>query len=583
MTKTELKNLIDAAAGRIKADLVIKNCRIVNVLSGEIYSGEVAIYDGKIIGMGAAEYDGAEIIDAGGKYLAPGFIDGHIHIESSYISPEELGRIIVPCGTTSIIADPHEIANVCGLEGLRYMLAAAKRTKLNIVYAMPSCVPATPFEDAGAVIEAADMLELIDDENIFGLGEFMNAPGIINCDDKALDKILLANKFGKMADGHAPKLTGKDLNAYLSAGIGGDHECTTLEEMNERIAKGMYVLIREGSACHNLKTLIKGVTPANSRRVLLCSDDCQPKTILELGHMNKNIKMCVEEGIDPITAIQMATVNVAESIGIIDRGEISIGSRADLVLLDDLKDFRADKVWIDGELVADGGKYLPEIHHADISSVRGSVKVKNFSVDRLKMNLSSSKVNVIGIETGGVVTKKLSAEVNRDASGDFIFDSAQDICKVAVIERHHETGKIGLGLLSGYGIKCGAIAVSVAHDSHNIIATGVSNEEIFCAVEALIKMEGGMILVKGGEILASIALPIGGLMSKLSGAELKEKLDALHQIAHDELGISNEVEPVMTLTFMSLPVIPELKLTARGLFDYATFSFIPIERQEKFS
>lgn len=577
MTKAELKNLIDAAVGRRKADLVIKNCKIVNVLSGEIYSGEVAIADGKIIGMGAAEYDGEKIFDAGGKFLAPGFIDGHIHIESSYISPEQLGRIIVPRGTTSIIADPHEIANVCGLDGLRYMLDASKNTKLNIIFAMPSCVPATPFEDAGAVIEAADMEELLGDKNFFGLGEFMNAPGLINCDDKALDKILLAKNMGKLIDGHAPKLTGKDLNAYLSAGVGGDHECTTVEEMNERIRKGMYVLIREGSACHDLKTLVKGVTPANSRRVLLCSDDCQPKTILERGHMDKNLRMCVEEGLDPITAIQLATINVAESLGIYDRGAIKIGSHADLVLLDDLKTFHVNKVWIGGKLVAAEGKYLPEIIPADISSVRGSVKVKNFSVDRLKMNLAGGKVNVIGIEPGGVVTKKILAEVKLDDTGDFIFDAAQDICKVAVIERHHETGKIGLGLLSGYGIKCGAVAVSVAHDSHNIIAAGVSNEEIFCAVEALIKMEGGMVLVNGGKVIASIALPIAGLMSDMTGEELKEKLDDLHAKAHVELGISANVEPVMTLTFMSLPVIPEIKLTARGLFDYDKFKFISLE------
>ncbi len=577
MTKTELKNLISAAAGRIKADLVIKNCRIVNVLSGEITLGEVAIYDGKIIGMGDAEYDGKEIFDAGGKYLAPGFIDGHIHIESSYISPEQLGRIIVPHGTTTIIADPHEIANVCGLRGIRYMLDAATHTKLNIVYAMPSCVPATPFEDAGAVIEAADMEELIGDENIFGLGEFMNAPGIINCDDKALDKILLAQNMDKLIDGHAPKLTGKNLNAYMSAGVGGDHECTTVEEMNERISKGMYVLIREGSACHDLKTLIKGVTPTNSRRVLLCSDDCQPKTILELGHMDKNIRMCVAEGLDPITAIQLATVNAAESVGIYDRGAIIIGGHADLVLLDDLENFHVDKVWIGGELVAENGKYLPEVIPADISSVRGSVKVKDFSVDRLKMHLTSDKVNVIKILPGGVVSKKIIAEVKRDTDGDFIFDPAQDICKVAVIERHHETGKIGIGFLSGYGIKRGAIAVSVAHDSHNIIAAGTSNEEIFCAVEALIKMEGGMVLVNGGRIISMIPLLIAGLMSDLTGEELKEKLDALHEKAHAELGISKEVEPVMTLTFMSLPVIPEIKLTARGLFDYDSFNFIALE------
>lgn len=409
MTKAELKNLIACAAGRIKADLVIKNCRIVNVLNGEIYLGEVAIYDGKIVGMGETEYDGEQIFDAQGKFLTPGFIDAHIHVESSYISPEQLGKIIVPCGTTSIIADPHEIANVCGLRGLRYMLDAAQRTKLNVIYAMPSCVPATPFEDAGAIIEAADMEELLGDENIFGLGEFMNAPGIINCDDKALDKILLAKKFGKLIDGHAPNVTGKDLNAYMCAGIVGDHECRTLAEMNERIAKGMYVLIREGSACHDLKILVKGVTPTNSRRVLFCSDDRQPKTILELGHMDSNVRLCVEEGLDPITAIQMATINVAEAFRLYDRGAIKIGARADLILIDDLKDFRVDKVWIGGELVASNGKYLPEIIPADISSVRGSVKVKDFSVDRLKMNLTSGKVNVIGSMIRIILSRRASA------------------------------------------------------------------------------------------------------------------------------------------------------------------------------
>ena len=577
MTKFELKNLIDAAAGRRKVDLVIRNCQIVNVLSGEISAGNVAVFDGKIVGMGTDDYDAEKVFDAGGKFLAPGFIDGHIHIESSYVSPEQLGRLVVPCGTTTIVADPHEIANVSGLAGLRYMLDAATRTKLNIVYAMPSCVPATPFEDAGAILEAADMTELFGDENIFGLGEFMNAPGIINCDEKVLDKILLAKNTGKLIDGHAPKLTGKDLNAYLSAGVGGDHECTTVEEMHERIAKGMYVLIREGSACHNLTTLVKGVTPANSRRVLLCSDDCQPKTILELGHMNKNVKMCVDEGLDPITAIQMATINVAESIGFYDRGSIEIGACADLVLLDDLKNFRVEKVWIGGELVASDGKYLPAIVPADTSSVCSSVHVKDFSVDKLRMNLTGGKVNVIGIEPDGVVTKKILANVQHDATGDFVFDPAQDICKVAVIERHHATGKIGLGLLSGYGIQHGAIAVSVAHDSHNIIAAGVSNEEIFRAVDALIKLEGGMVLVNDGEVIASIPLPIAGLMSDVSGEEMRDELDALHAKAHTELGISTDVEPVMTLTFMSLSVIPEIKLTARGLFDYETFSFIPLE------
>ena len=570
-----MKNLIETATGKKSADLVIKNCQIVNVYSGEIESGDIAITDGKIAGIG--EYNGKNIIDAEGKFAAPGFIDAHIHIESSYISPEQLGKIVVPCGTTTIIADPHEIVNVCGLEGLRYMLAAAKRTKLNIIFGMPSCVPATDFEDAGAIINAEDMEELLADENIFGLGEFMNAPGVINCDERALKKIALAKRLGKLIDGHAPNLTKNNLNAYIAAGILGDHECMTVEEMQEKISRGMYILIREGSACHNLRGLLKGVTEKNSRRILLCSDDRQPKTIFEEGHINNHLKICVEEGLDAVTAIQMASLNTAEAFRLFDRGAIKPGNRADIVLLNNLKDFMAEKVFIGGELVAENGKYLPNIVPQDISKVRGSVRVKDFSANRLKMNLKSNKVNVIGILPGGVVTKKLTTEVNLTADGDFVFDSKKDICKVAVIERHHETGKIGLGFLSGYGIKAGAVAISVAHDSHNIIVAGVSNEEMAFAVKKLIEMEGGMILIKDEKVVSSLPLPIAGIMSDQSGEFIAEELDKLHEKAHSELGISKDVEPVMTLTFMSLSVIPEIKLTNRGLFDYEKFNFINIE------
>ena len=350
MTKTELKNLIEVAAGRKLADLVIKNCRVVNVFSGEIERGDIAVADGKIAGVG--EYDGEKIIDAEGKFAAPGLIDAHIHIESSYISPEQLAKIIVPCGTTSIIADPHEIVNVCGLDGLKYMMSAAQKTKLQIIFAMPSCVPATDFEDAGAILNAEDMEEIFSDENIFGLGEFMNAPGIINCDEKVLNKILLAKKFSKLIDGHAPNLSGKNLNAYIAAGILGDHECMSVEEMNEKISRGLYILIREGSACHNLRDLIKGATEKNSRRLLLCSDDRQAQTIFEFGHMNSHLKICVEEGLDAVTAIQMATLNTAEAFRLYDRGAIKAGNRADIVLFDDLKNFVAEKVFIGGEIFA---------------------------------------------------------------------------------------------------------------------------------------------------------------------------------------------------------------------------------------
>ena len=538
-----LVNLIETAVGRKPADLVLKNCRIVNVYTGAIESGDIAITDRKIVGIG--EYDGE--------------------------------KIIVPCGTTTIIADPHEIANVCGLEGLRYMLAAAKKTKLNIIFAMPSCVPATDFEDTGAIINAEDMEELLRDENIFGLGEFMNAPGVINCDERALKKIALAKKFGKLIDGHAPNLTGKNLNAYVAAGILGDHECMTVEEMQEKISRGMYILIREGSACHNLRDLLKGVTARNSRRILLCSDDRQPKTIFDEGHIDNHLRICVEEGLDAVTAIQMATLNTTEAFRLFDRGAIKPGNRADIVLLNDLKDFSVAKVFIGGGLVAENGRYLPEIIPQDILKVRGSVRVKNFSAKRLKMNLKSNKVNVIGILPGGVVTKKLTAEVNLTVDGDFVFDSKKDICKIAVIERHHETGKIGLGLLSGYGIKAGAVAISVAHDSHNIITAGVSNEDMAFAVEKLIEMEGGMVLVKDEKVVSSLPLPIAGIMSDQNGEFIAEELDKLHEKAHSELVISKDVEPVMTLTFMSLSVIPEIKLTNRGLFDYEKFNFIDVE------
>ena len=380
-----------------------------------------------------------------------------------------------------------------------------------------------------------------------------------------------------MTDGHAPIVTGKELNAYSCVGIVGDHECSTLEEMNERIEKGMYVLMREGSACHNLRTLLKGVTEANSRRVLLCSDDRQPKTMFEEGHIDSHLRICVEEGIEPVQAIRMATLNCAEAFHLYDRGAIAPGYRADITLFDDLKNFNAKKVIIGGEVIAENGKYLPKMDKYDISTVRGSVHVSDFSAERLKMKLTSNKVNVIGIKPGGVVSEKLVEEVKLDESGDFVFDASKDVCKVAVIERHHNIGKLAVGFLGGYGIKEGAIAVTVAHDSHNIIVAGVSNEEMAFAVESLIGLEGGMVVVKDGKILASMALPIAGLMSDKSGEWVEEQLSLIHETAYKELSVNKEVEPIMTLTFMSLPVIPEIKLTDRGLFDYSTFSYISLE------
>lgn len=577
MEKSELKKLIEVAAGRRKADLVLKNCKVINVFSGKIVEGDIAISDKWIAGIG--EYEGEKEIDANHKYASPCYIDSHIHIESSYVSPEEIGKLLVPHGTSTIIADPHEIVNVCGIRGLDYMMEAAKNTALDIKYMLPSCVPSTPFENAGAVINAPEMEEPILRDNILGLGEFMNSVGVIQCDDGVLDKLMVAKNAGKLIDGHAPATFGKDLNAYCAAKILADHECSSVEEMQDRIDNGLYVLLRQGSACHNLRTLLKGVTKENSRRCLLCSDDRQPKTILEEGHLDNHLKICVEEGVDAITAIRMATLNAAECFGLKDKGAIAPGYSADVVLLDDLVEFKANQVILNGELVAKEGNYLREDPKCDITPVKGSIVLKDFSADKFKMRLKSNKVNVIQILPGGVVTGKTTATVKLDSQGEFIYDENEDIVKVAVVERHHETGNVACGFLKGYGIKKGAVAISIAHDSHNIIVAGTSDEEMEAAVLHLKEQEGGIVLVKDLKVVENMPMPIAGLMSEKSGEWVKDKLTAIHDVARKELGIYGEVDPVMTLCFMSLPVIPDLKLTDEGLFDVTKFSFISVEAE----
>lgn len=577
MKKQELKHLIDVAAGREPADLVIKNCMVVNVFTGRIVPGDIAVCGDRIAGIGS--YEGRQTVDAQGKYAAPGFIDSHIHIESCYVTPEEISRLLVPHGAATIIADPHEIVNVCGIPGLDYMMEAAKDAALDIKYMLPSCVPSTSFEHAGAIVDAAQMEEPIRRDNILGLGEFMDYPGVISAGDSVLEKLLVAKKAGKLIDGHAPSVAGLELNAYAAAGIQGDHECSTVEEMNDRLERGMYVLMRQGSACHNLRTLVKGVTPENSRRCLLCSDDRQPRTIFSEGHMDNHLRICVEEGLDPITAIRMATLNAAECFRLHDRGALAPGYRADIVLLDDLRDFQVRKVWLGGTLCAEDGRYLPQVHRHDAAAVRGSIRLKDFSAEKFKMHLTSNKVNVIGILPGGVVTKKDTAEIRLDADGEFVWQPEQDIVKVAVLERHHYTGNVACGFLKGYGIQAGAVALSVAHDSHNIIVCGVSDQEMEAAVLALEKQQGGIVLVKDGQVIASMPLPIAGLMSDQSGEWVEQKLTEIHEKAFSQLGIQTGVEPVMTLCFMSLPVIPEMKLTDMGLFDVTEFHFIPVEAQ----
>ena len=573
MNKDSLKRLIDVANGNKKADLVLKNGSIVDVCSGKIFKADLAIAEGYIAGFG--EYDGEIEVDIEGKYIAPGLMDAHIHIESSYCTPEEFGRMVVPHGTTTVIADPHEIVNVCGIKGFHYMQEAAKNTCLSIEYMMPSCVPATKMEDSGCVIFAEDMADDIVD--IPGLGEFMDYNAVIENDDIAIDKLILAKDHGKIVDGHSPNLFGKALNAYACAGIDTDHECSTLEEMEDRLSRGIYVQLRQGSACHNLEALIPGINEFNFRRCLLCSDDRQPKTIFEDGHLEYHLKTLVNAGISPVMAIAMATVNVSDCYGLKDRGMIVPGKRADLVIFDELKDFKVSSVYILGEEVAREGEYLKELKKHDITDVSNTVHLDNFKKEMLQMWLKSDEVYAIEMIAGGVLSKKTKIKIKRDENGLFVFDKNIDACKCAVIERHHNTGKIGLGIIKGYGIQSGAIAASVAHDSHNIICVGVNDDEMDLAIENVKQNGGGFALVKDGKVIESLSLPVAGLMSDLSGEEVSKKLLSLHKKAVVELGVNESLEPVMSLTFMSLIVIPELKLTARGLFDIFENRFIDIE------
>ena len=573
--KRILKKRIDVAAGRIPADVVIRNAKIVDVFSGRILEDDIAVSDGMIAGIGS--YTGHKIYGADGRYAIPGLIDAHMHIESTNVTPEELGRMIVPLGTTTIIADPHEIVNVCGITGLNYMLDAAKNTVLDIKYMIPSCVPATPFEHSGAVIGAKQMQEPIKNEHILGLGEFMDIFGVVNAEPEVLDKILTAKNQGKFVDGHSPGATGHALDGYIAAGIRTDHECSTVDEMNERISRGMYVILREGSACRNLETLLKGVTPYNSRRCLLCTDDFHMHTLLNEGHMDKHLRLCVKNDIDPIVAIQMATLNAAECYGLDDRGAIACGRRADIVLVDDLKNFKIHQVFVEGCEAAREGKYLLPYERQDSTCVHGSFHVKDFSAEKLKLHLKSGHVHVIDIMPGGILTKKSEAEVNIDSEGEFVWNSEQDIVKVAVIERHKNTGNVGCGFLRGYGLKQGAVAISIAHDSHNIITVGISDKDIEAAVNQIIAQEGGIVLVKNGQVIENMPMSVGGIMSDQSGCQVGEKLSIIYKKIEEDLKVNPLIDPLMTLAFMSLPVIPELKMTDTGLFDVTKNACISLE------
>lgn len=576
MEKQKLIKLIDVAAGRKKADLVLKNAKIVDVFQAKILIGDIAISDGYIAGIGGS-YQGVEERNYTGKYVAPGFIEAHIHIESSYVSPEEFSRVFIPRGTTTILADPHEIVNVAGLKGLDYMVNAAKNAKMDIRYMMPPCVPATNFETSGADLYADDMEDALKTGEVDGLAELMNFPGVINADDKMIDEILMAKKYGARIDGHAPQIVGKDLNAYIAAGPANDHECSTLEEAEERLARGMYLLLREGSVTQDLRKLLPIVNTANSRRCLLSGDDVQAKTAINKGHLDNSIRICIDEGLNPITAIQMATLNPAEYCGLNDRGAIAPGRRADMVVFESLEDFAVEETYILGEKLSQGNKYLGEVNYYPIDSVESSMHVKDFTREKLQLHLNSDKVRAIGVVPGEVLTTEEHVTVKRDSNGNFVYNDQEDVTKIVVVERHHNTGNVNVNLLSGYGIKAGAIAISIGHDSHNIIATGTNDDDIFMAVNELIKQEGGAVVVKDEKVISRMELKIAGLMCNLPAEKMIAQQDALDEAVHEELGVPDNVNPVMTLSFMPLAVIPKLKITDKGLVDVEKNAFVSNE------
>ena len=571
--KDVIQRRIGVAAGREKADLVLKGGKIINVFTEEIIEGDVAIVDGYIAGVGGS-YEGHEIIELEGRYIAPGLIDGHVHIESSLATPEQFARAIVPRGTTTIIADPHEVANVSGMDGIEYILNASESVPMDVYVMLPSCVPATDFENSGAVLEAEQLSKLINHPRVLGLGELMNYPGVIEGADKVVEKIKLAHENNKIIDGHGPLIEGEALNAYVSAGVLTEHECESVEEMLNRLRLGMYILIREGSAARNLSTLVQGVSKENLRRCLFCTDDRHPGDILKDGHIDNNVRLAMECGLPALSAIRMATINAAECYRLYDRGAVAPSYLADLIIIDNLRTFKVEKVFKAGKLVADDGLPLFEAKSLVDERVRDTVNMGDLDIEKLKLKMESDIARVIKLAPKSLVTEHVTRKVGLK-DGEFEYVRELDILKLVVIERHKATGNVGLGLVEGFELKDGAVASTVAHDSHNLIIIGDTDDNIMVAAKEIERIGGGLVVVKSGEVIGSLPLPIAGIMSDKTLGEMDSEHEALMELAYS-IGVNKNIDPFMLLAFLALPVIPELKLTDIGLFDVVNFEFVDL-------
>lgn len=550
------QRIIAVAAGREKADLVLKNAKYLNVFSNEFLCGDIAVANGLIAGVG--KYDGKTEIDVSGKLVLPGFIDAHIHLESSMVTPAEFAKAVVAHGTTTVITDPHEITNVMGIDGVEYMIQASQNLPIDVHFMMPSCVPATEIDESGAELDCKDIDLYLDNKKVLGLAEMMNYVGVINGDKNVLSKIVTSQAHHKKIDGHAPELSGNDLNAYIVAGVYSDHECSTFENALEKLRKGQFIMIREGTAAHNLKALMPLLTQQYYSRCMFATDDKHPSDLLYGGHIDYIVKQALKNGADPIVALKTATHHAARYFLLNNKGAIASGYLADIVVVDNLEDFNVETVFKRGKLVFDG-----EVKDFSAPTVDEKLAEKCFDTFHLDSVTPSSfkvdgKLGLIGLVGGELLTRNLG-------TADKI-DVENDILKIACIERHKGTNHIGVGYVKGYSLKSGAVATSVAHDSHNIISVGCNDGDIAVAVNAIKDSKGGIAVVENGKIKALLELPIAGLMSDEPLTTVNEKLENAKLSAY-ELGADKSIDPFMTLSFLSLPVIPSLRITTKGVFD----------------